>query len=94
MRRKTIEESVAATREEGSQLRREPSGFDVIVFGIGVMIGAGTFVLTSRLVMPPERAPHARAQAGTTIRPFSAAGEGHGRGGRHRRRERCHGGRS
>ncbi len=45
-RRKTIEESVAGTEEEGFRLKRELKIFDVIVFGIGVMIGAGIFVLT------------------------------------------------
>jgi len=47
-RRKTIEESVAGTDEEGFRLKRELKIFDVIVFGIGVMIGAGIFVLTGQ----------------------------------------------
>lgn len=47
-RRKTIEESIAGTQEEGHRLRRELRPADVIIFGIGVMIGAGIFVLTGQ----------------------------------------------
>jgi basic amino acid/polyamine antiporter, APA family len=45
-RRKTVEECVAATEETGFQLRRELTALDVTVIGIGVIIGAGIFVLT------------------------------------------------
>jgi basic amino acid/polyamine antiporter, APA family len=47
-RRKTIEESVAGTEEEGFRLKRELKIFDVVVFGIGIMVGAGIFVLTGQ----------------------------------------------
>ncbi len=47
-RRKTIEESVAGTDEEGFRLKRELKIFDVIIFGIGIMVGAGVFVLTGQ----------------------------------------------
>jgi basic amino acid/polyamine antiporter, APA family len=43
--RKTIEETMATTEVEGSRLRRDLSGLDVLVLGIGVIIGAGIFVL-------------------------------------------------
>jgi basic amino acid/polyamine antiporter, APA family len=45
-RRKTVDESLAATEEEGFQLRRELTALDITVLGIGVIIGAGIFVLT------------------------------------------------
>jgi basic amino acid/polyamine antiporter, APA family len=47
-RRKTIDESVAGTEEEGFRLKRELKIFDVVVFGIGIMVGAGIFVLTGQ----------------------------------------------
>jgi len=43
--RKTIEETMASTEVEGSRLRRDLSALDVLVLGIGVIIGAGIFVL-------------------------------------------------
>ena len=45
-RRKTVEECVAATEERGFTLRRELNALDVTVLGVGVIIGAGIFVLT------------------------------------------------
>lgn len=45
-RRKTVDESLATTDEEGFKLKRELSALDVTVLGIGVIIGAGIFVLT------------------------------------------------
>ena len=45
-RRKTIEESLETTEEEGFRLKRELSALDVLVLGVGVIIGAGIFVLT------------------------------------------------
>ena len=45
-RRKTVDESLAGTEEEGFQLRRELTALDITVLGIGVIIGAGIFVLT------------------------------------------------
>jgi APA family basic amino acid/polyamine antiporter len=41
-----VEEAVAATEETGYQLRRELNALDVTVLGVGVIIGAGIFVLT------------------------------------------------
>jgi basic amino acid/polyamine antiporter, APA family len=43
--RKTIEETLQATEVEGSRLRRELGALDVLVLGIGVIVGAGIFVL-------------------------------------------------
>ncbi|HWM10507.1 MAG TPA: amino acid permease [Solirubrobacteraceae bacterium] len=45
-RRKTVDEAVAGTDEEGYRLRRDLGALDVTVLGIGVIIGAGIFVLT------------------------------------------------
>src|ERR671924_2355217 len=45
-RRKTVEECVASTEETGYTLRRELNALDVTVLGVGVIIGAGIFVLT------------------------------------------------
>jgi APA family basic amino acid/polyamine antiporter len=45
-RRKTIEQCVEGTEEEGFTLKRELSALDITVLGIGVIIGAGIFVLT------------------------------------------------
>lgn len=45
-RRKTVEEALAATEEDAFSLRREVGALDLVVFGVGVIIGAGIFVLT------------------------------------------------
>jgi APA family basic amino acid/polyamine antiporter len=44
--RKTVEESLASTEIEGSQLKKELGALDIVVLGVGVIIGAGIFVLT------------------------------------------------
>src|SRR3954451_10511127 len=46
--RKTIEETLASTELETHRLRRNLGTLDVIVMGIGAMIGAGIFVLTGQ----------------------------------------------
>jgi basic amino acid/polyamine antiporter, APA family len=43
--RKTIEETLQATEVETHRLRRELGALDVLVLGIGVIVGAGIFVL-------------------------------------------------
>jgi basic amino acid/polyamine antiporter, APA family len=43
--RKTIEETMQATEVEGSRLRRDLGAVDVLLLGIGVIVGAGIFVL-------------------------------------------------
>ena len=45
-RRKTVDAAVAGTEEEGFTLKRELTALDVTVLGIGVIVGAGIFVLT------------------------------------------------
>jgi APA family basic amino acid/polyamine antiporter len=45
-RRKTVDDAVAGTEEEGFRLNRELGALDITVLGIGVIIGAGIFVLT------------------------------------------------
>src|SRR4028118_1124055 len=46
--RKTIDETLASTELETHKLRRNLGTFDVIVLGIGAMVGAGIFVLTGQ----------------------------------------------
>ncbi len=45
---KTIEQSIRDTEEPEHRLRKELSALDLIVFGVGVIIGAGIFILTGR----------------------------------------------
>ncbi|MFI9454968.1 amino acid permease [Amycolatopsis sp. NPDC052450] len=47
-RTKTIEQSIADTDEPGTKLRRNLSAWDLTVFGVAVVIGAGIFTLTAR----------------------------------------------
>src|SRR3954451_23250992 len=47
-RTKSVEQSIADTEEPEHQLRRELSALDLTVFGIGVVIGTGIFVLTGK----------------------------------------------
>ncbi|MFC6881978.1 MULTISPECIES: amino acid permease [Actinomadura] len=49
LRTKTIEQSISDTEEPGHRLKRELSAFDLVVFGIGVVIGTGIFVLTGQV---------------------------------------------
>jgi len=44
--RKTVEESLETTEIEGFRLKKELGAIDIVVLGIGVIIGAGIFVLT------------------------------------------------
>jgi APA family basic amino acid/polyamine antiporter len=44
--RKSVEQSIADTDDEEHGLKRSLGPFDLIVFGVGVTIGAGIFVLT------------------------------------------------
>lgn len=48
MRTKGIEQSIADTDEPEFKLRKSLSGLDLVVFGVGVIIGAGIFTLTGR----------------------------------------------
>ncbi|HEX2771754.1 MAG TPA: amino acid permease [Micromonosporaceae bacterium] len=45
-RTKSVEQSIRDTEQPEHRLRRELSGLDLTVFGIGVIIGTGIFVLT------------------------------------------------
>lgn len=47
-RTKTIEQTMAETEEPGHQLKKNLGALDLIVFGVGVSIGAGIFVLTGQ----------------------------------------------
>src|SRR3954452_19707091 len=45
-RTKPVEQSIQDTDEPGHKLRRSLSALDLTVFGVGVVIGTGIFVLT------------------------------------------------
>jgi basic amino acid/polyamine antiporter, APA family len=47
-RTKSIEQSIADTDEPDTKLRRDLSAWDLTVFGVAVVIGAGIFTLTAR----------------------------------------------
>src|SRR5674476_271903 len=47
-RTKTIEQSIRDTEEPSHQLRKQLSALDLTVFGVGVIIGTGIFVLTGK----------------------------------------------
>src|SRR5665647_1624324 len=47
-RTKTIEQSIRDTEESTHQLRKKLSALDLTVFGVGVIIGTGIFVLTGK----------------------------------------------
>ncbi|MBM9507360.1 amino acid permease [Streptomyces sp. KK5PA1] len=46
LRTKSIEQSIADTQEPGQRLRRELSVVDLVVYGVGVIVGTGIFVVT------------------------------------------------
>ena len=43
---KSVERSIAETDEPETRLKKELSAWDLTVFGVGVMVGTGIFVLT------------------------------------------------
>src|SRR3954447_19431426 len=45
-RTKPVEQSIQDTEEPGHKLRRSLSALDLTIFGVGVVIGTGIFVLT------------------------------------------------
>jgi APA family basic amino acid/polyamine antiporter len=48
LRTKSVEQSLADTHEPEHELKKDLGTWDLIVFGIGVIIGTGIFVLTGR----------------------------------------------
>jgi len=46
MRTKSVEQAIRETEEPEHQLKKDLSGLDLTVFGVGVIIGTGIFVLT------------------------------------------------
>ncbi|MFD2419233.1 amino acid permease [Amycolatopsis pigmentata] len=48
LRTKSVEQSIRDTDEPGTRLRRNLSAWDLTVFGVAVVIGAGIFTLTAR----------------------------------------------
>ncbi|TDD77954.1 amino acid permease [Actinomadura darangshiensis] len=49
LRTKSVEQSIRDTEEPSHRLRRELSALDLTVFGVGVIIGTGIFVLTGQV---------------------------------------------
>ncbi|POM22926.1 putative amino acid permease YhdG [Actinomadura rubteroloni] len=49
LRTKTVEQSIRDTEEPEHRLRRDLSALDLTVFGVGVIIGTGIFVLTGQV---------------------------------------------
>jgi hypothetical protein len=47
LRTKSVEQSIADTDEEGSRLRKDLSWWDLTVFGVSVVVGAGIFTVTA-----------------------------------------------
>lgn len=45
---KTVEQSIADTTEPGHQLKKSLGALQLTVFGVGVVIGTGIFVLTGK----------------------------------------------
>src|SRR6266511_2216757 len=48
LRTKSVERSIADTDEPETKLRKDLSAWDLTVFGVAVVIGAGIFTLTAR----------------------------------------------
>ena len=48
LRTKSIEQSLADADEPEYQLKKSLGALDLVVFGVGVVIGAGIFTLTGR----------------------------------------------
>jgi basic amino acid/polyamine antiporter, APA family len=48
-RTKSVERSIRETDEPGNRLRRDLSALDLTVFGVGVIVGTGIFVLTGNV---------------------------------------------
>lgn len=65
-RTKTVEQSIRDTEEPEHTLKKSLSALDLTVFGVGVVIGTGIFVLTGKI---------AKEQAGPAVAlSFVAAG--------------------
>src|SRR3954447_10108242 len=47
MRTKSVEQSIADTDDPDSKLRKDLTTFDLIVFGVAVVVGAGIFTLAA-----------------------------------------------
>src|ERR687884_1639368 len=59
MRTKSVEQSIRDTQEPEFQLRKALGPIDLTVFGIGVIIGTGLFVLTGEAAAGHARPPAA-----------------------------------
>jgi APA family basic amino acid/polyamine antiporter len=54
LRTKSVEQSVRDTEEPEHRLKKDLGALDLVVFGVGVTIGAGIFILTAG---PPPATP-------------------------------------
>ena len=48
LRRKSVEQSIADTDEPGTRLRKDLTWWDLTVFGVSVVVGAGIFTVAGR----------------------------------------------
>ena len=68
LRTKSIEQSIKDTDDPDHKLRKDLGALDLIVFGVGVIIGAGIFVLTGTVAAtqlgsrPGAELPHRRGR--------------------------------
>ena len=61
-RTKSVEQSIAETEEPEHRLKKNLGVLDLIIFGVGVIIGAGIFVVTGRSPRPtPARRSRSRS---------------------------------
>jgi APA family basic amino acid/polyamine antiporter len=48
LRTKSVEQSIRDTQDPEHKLKKELGALDLMVFGVGVIIGAGIFILTGQ----------------------------------------------
>src|SRR4051794_41464853 len=70
---KSVEESIRDTEEPDHQLKKNLSALDLTVFGVGVIIGTGIFVLTGE-VASTTAGPAGGGSFLIPRHPFAAAG--------------------
>ena len=70
-RTKSVEQSIAETDEPEHRLKKDLGVLDLIIFGVGVIIGAGIFTLTGRVAQtfagPAVGAPECTIRSAVTI---------------------------
>ena len=69
LRTKSIEQSIRDTEESGAQAQKDLSAFDLTVFGVGVIVGTGIFVLTGDRRRRPRPARRWRCRSCSPASP-------------------------